>query len=280
MSQTTLTRRATNENTVLRAAPDANNIVGAAFIYNVRSALLYGIYYEELLPGCADSANMEDVVCRKNHDNNLVLGRTPETLKLELRSDGLYYDCDVAPTTTGKDVLIEVDRGDLRGSSFGYTTTVNGIKWGETDDGIPLRQVANMGRIVDVAPVTNPAFIETSVNLKQYERQLEQENRHAAPLLVSALLSKKVVAGDVVPYLRNIATESGVEFRQIMKMATGQPVAFEKSEALNLSQKLELGADVTLRALCADNCLVENGKTQAEKLALVKTFEALIKGYK
>jgi len=280
MSQTTLTRRATNKKTVLRAAPDANNIVGAAFLYNVRSALLYGIYYEELLPGCADSANMDDVVCRKNHDNNLVLGRTPETLSLELQADGLYYDCEVAPTTVGKDVLIEVERGDLRGSSFGYTTTVNGIKWGETDDGIPLRQVVNMGRIVDVSPVTNPAFVETNVSLKQYERQLEQEKRHAAPLLVSALANKKVLPVDVVPYLRNVANESGLEFRQLMKMATGQPVALEKATALNLSQKLELGADLTLRALCADNCLVENGKSEAEKLALTKTFEALVKGYK
>jgi hypothetical protein len=58
-----------------------------------------------------------------------------------------------------------VDRGDVRYSSFAFRVAEPGTDdtWGESEFGLPLRQLHNL-ELVDVAPVLDPAYFATSAS--------------------------------------------------------------------------------------------------------------------
>jgi HK97 family phage prohead protease len=105
-----------------------------------------------------------NVVCRYNHKDDMVLGTTHAgTLKLSTDERGLKYD--VIPPNCREDVMEYVDRGDVRYSSFAFRVAVPGEddSWGESEHGLPLRQLHNV-ELVDVAPVLDPAYFTTSAS--------------------------------------------------------------------------------------------------------------------
>lgn len=109
-----------------------------------------------------------DVMCRYNHDDNMLLGTTGAgTLKLSLDGDGLDYM--VNPPSARADVLELVQRGDVRKSSFAFRLPSGGDEWGvHPDSGYPMRHLVT-GALVDVAPVNTPAYLETSVGQRSLD---------------------------------------------------------------------------------------------------------------
>lgn len=254
-----------------------NRIHGVGFLYNTRSKLIAGLFYEEILPGCADDANIDDVVCRTNHDNNQLLGRTPNTLELELRNDGLHYWCDVAETTRGNDLIIQVDRGDIRASSFAYWVTKDGLKWGETSDGVPLRQVVRMSRIMDVAPVVNPAFEETTVGLREYAEQLELAGQFVAPLFQRAIIEKGVTESNTIDFLKNLSNTTKMNFRDLAAIAAGGTAEIKREQIEAIAKKLDVGVD---RFLCAFRQDFGECQRDLEGMQMVKTLSTIMDIYR
>ena len=84
------------------------------------------------------------------------------TLRLDVDSNGLQYEVDLPESPTGDDVLALVRRRDLSYSSFSFMAYDD--LWGY-QDGQPLRTLLS-GRLIDVAPVTQPAYRSTSVALR------------------------------------------------------------------------------------------------------------------
>ena len=104
------------------------------------------------------------MVCRWNHDDAALLGRTASgTLRLDVDADGLLYECDLPDTAAGRDVAALAARGDVRASSFAFT--VVGDEWGVTEQGFPLRTLTAVA-LHDVAPVTTPAYPDASAALR------------------------------------------------------------------------------------------------------------------
>lgn len=158
------------EDIELRVTDDKQpRLTGYAARYNSFTDL--GWFRERIKAGAFDDAlKTSDVRCLKNHDPNLILGRTKnETLRLESNTLGLKFDNDIPDTTTGKDTLAEVKRGDISGCSFAFTVAEDDWKYFD-DDRPSERTIVKIGQLFDVGPVTYPAYPDTSVAARSLER--------------------------------------------------------------------------------------------------------------
>ena len=100
--------------------------------------------------------------------------------------DGLVYEVDLPDTTTGRDLAALAARGDVQHSSFAFRTIRD--DWGFTEQGFPLRTLLEI-QLVDVAPVVQPAYLDTSSGLRALA-----EARHLDPGAVLAAAASNRLA--------------------------------------------------------------------------------------
>jgi HK97 family phage prohead protease len=149
------------------------HIDGYAAQFNKTSRHL-GEFHERVMPTAFDEgerAGWPNVVCRYNHKDDFLLGTTGAgTLKISTDDTGLHYDA--TPPQCRNDVVELVSRGDVRYASFAFRCKPGeGDEWGVTDWGTPLRSLINV-EPVDVAPVIDPAYFNTSANARNIEGAL------------------------------------------------------------------------------------------------------------
>ncbi len=162
-------RRAVTEGVTVRTAEnEAPTISGYAALFNTESVIA-GLFREKIAPGAFRSAvATDDVRALFNHDPNHVLGRTSNhTLTLREDARGLFYDVTLNPDDPdAMSVRAKIQRGDVSGSSFGFTVEDDawddsGLKRGE----LPLRTIRKAS-LFDVSPVTYPAYPTTTVSAR------------------------------------------------------------------------------------------------------------------
>jgi|ERR1700722_4985747 len=162
----------------IRAAgeEDGRHIVGYASVFNKTSRRLGG-FHEQVMPTAFNDAlrhlDENNVVCRYNHKDDMVLGTSQAgTLQLEVDERGLKYDVDVPHCRD--DVLEYVQRGDVRFSSFAFRVAEHGVddEWGESEHGLPMRRLHKV-ELVDVAPVMDPAYKDTSASARNLAGAIE-----------------------------------------------------------------------------------------------------------
>ena len=168
----------------------SRRIAGRPIVFGVRSNNLtpwsdYREVYEVLEPGCISAEVMQksDIVLNTNHRNDVscILGRyrnsDKDTLKLELRADGVDCDCDLPKTTTADDTLELIKRGDIDGMSFAFEDdwedSENGVSYERMRDEetgkkeIWVRHVKRITALYDVSVVTHPAYEQTTVGVRE-----------------------------------------------------------------------------------------------------------------
>jgi HK97 family phage prohead protease len=157
---------------------DEPKIVGYAAKYNKWSVDLGG-FTERIKKGAFDEAlarDDADVRALKNHDPNLILGRTKSgTLRLTTNSVGLNFEVDPPNTSTGRDTIEEIRRKDITGCSFSFTTMED--DWKYKEDGTVERTIVKVGELFDVGPVTYPAYPDTTVaarSLDAFKEHIEK----------------------------------------------------------------------------------------------------------
>src|SRR3989442_13915086 len=86
-----------------------------------------------------------DVRALRNHDPNVLLGRTASgTLKLHEDSRGLYAEFTPPDTAMVRDmVLAPIERGDLSAWSFGFTLGEGGQRWRQ-ENGMDVRELTSL----------------------------------------------------------------------------------------------------------------------------------------
>lgn len=168
------------EDTELRVTDDENpKIIGYPARYNKWSLDLGG-FREKIQKGAFDEAlEKSDVRALKNHDPNLLLGRTASgTLALKTNAWGLVSEIDPPNTTTGKDTIEEIRRKDITGMSFSFTTAED--DWKYLEDSSVERTIIKVGELFDVGPVTYPAYPDTSVavrSMSEHQKKFEKEKQ-------------------------------------------------------------------------------------------------------
>lgn len=180
----------------VRAGRSASRTIGGyAAKFNRRSQNLGG-FVEQIDPRFFNSSRgngWPDVIARYNHDQNMVLGTSNAgTLRLNLDNVGLLYEADL-PASRG-DVYELVQRGDVSKSSFAFIAYED--DWGVTDRGFPLRTLIS-GRLIDVAPVNTPAYLDTETGLRSLARHVGAPLEDVVRLAERNELRKLLTRSDV-----------------------------------------------------------------------------------
>jgi HK97 family phage prohead protease len=164
----TLERRYWTQPVEWRAGSDATGDVigGYAAVFNKLSQNLGG-FVEQIDPGAFTrflAGSDIDVVCLFNHKDSLVLGRSGVNLELVADDVGLDYRCATfADDPTAVSTAAKVRHGLVQHSSFGFYCDEDA--WSTTEQGFTLRTVLH-ARLVDVSPVTRPAYLDSTTGLR------------------------------------------------------------------------------------------------------------------
>lgn len=173
-----------------------------------------GWYVEVIRRGFFDGIDTTQTAALKNHDSNLVLGRTANsTLTLIDGPDGYEYEVKLPDTTTGRDTYEEVSRGDIYQSSFQFT--VKESIWREVDrselsgifpdnvlDGlsyggkIEIRELIKGSKLYDVSPVTFPAYQDTSVAKRSRDEALGEKRQETGAKVDLSTYNYKIKAAE------------------------------------------------------------------------------------
>ena len=168
--------------TEARAKGDSDNPVveGLGILYDQWAELWPG-YKERINRGAVKQA--PTVKSFFNHDPSRILATTDSTppLVLEETDKGLKFTTPIPPTTYGKDLAVNLERGNVRGSSFAFDVPKGGDKWWEGEDGITYREI-NKLNLYEVGPVTDPAFVDTTAALRTARAALEEWQGNRVPV--------------------------------------------------------------------------------------------------
>lgn len=167
---------------------ESRTIEGYALKFGVRSKLLcewWRSYYEVLEPGCItmDTLNKQDIRLTMFHDQKIILGRSKNgsgTLNYEVDEVGVKFWAEMPSTADGDKALELVQRGDIDGCSFIYSTdeadSENAVSYERTKekdsdgDDILIRHVKRIDNVYDFTITPNPAFEQTDVTRREVER--------------------------------------------------------------------------------------------------------------
>ena len=190
----------------LREAADggeSRTIEGYALKFGVRSRLLcdwWEHYYEVLEPGCItrEMLDAQDIKLTMFHDRQLILARSNKgegTLNYELDTVGVKFWAEMPRTVDGDKAIELVQRGDIAGCSFCYSTdeadSENAVSYERIDektvggDDILLRHVKRIDAVYDFTLAADPAYEQTSVTRREVEDagvNLGDENPEPEPV--------------------------------------------------------------------------------------------------
>ena len=142
-------------------------IEGYAALYNSETDL--GVFRESISPGAFDDVLNDDVRALINHDPSLILGRSSAgTLELSTDEFGLKYRVKLGEQQYAKDLYSSIKRGDISQSSFAFT--IKDQSWSEDRS---TRKVEKVAKLLDVSPVTYPAYKSATVAARNEEEPKE-----------------------------------------------------------------------------------------------------------
>lgn len=152
-----------------RAVLDGNRLIGHAAVFGQTARLATG--YERMAPSAFTAALADpdtDVRALVNHNPTMVLGRqSAGTLKLDVDDEGLRFEVDLPDTSYARDLRELVSRGDVSGASFGFVPGTD--EFSTAPDGKQVRTHTSVARLLDVSPVTWPAYEGATVALRHID---------------------------------------------------------------------------------------------------------------
>jgi HK97 family phage prohead protease len=154
-------------------------VEGYAIVFNSESRDLGG-FTEVVKENALDKAleRNTDVLALYGHDYQNVLGRqSANTLQLEKDERGIKFTLDLPNTQLGRDVYTLVERGDLKGNSFGFT--VEKDSWDKKGDKV-IRTIEQVRDLFEISIVSLPAY-EASELVKRNFEEFSEDITDAIP---------------------------------------------------------------------------------------------------
>ena len=149
----------------VRADSEEMIIEGYAALYDTETNI--GPFRETIARGAFADVMENDVRALLNHNPDYVLGRSGAgTLELIEDDKGLKYRVHLGEQQYAKDLYESVKRGDISQSSFAFTIAEQ--SWNEKRT---VRSVDKVASLLDVSPVTYPAYKETEGLIARNEEQ-------------------------------------------------------------------------------------------------------------
>jgi hypothetical protein len=200
---------------------ESRKIVGRPAVYNQLSEDLGG-FREKINPGAFTKTLSEsNVKALWNHDNNYVLGsRKAGTLSIIEDSDGLSFEASPPDTQWARDFMLSVERGDVDQMSFRFRTIRD--KWIKDENNRLVRELVEV-QLIEVSPVTFPAYPQTSVDLRSMGLDFDPEELQD--------LTLRSVSGDISEEERQKLERIGSKIEELTAPATSHPEESKRSEA-------------------------------------------------
>ena len=176
----------------IRATESGEISVYAAVFYDGSKGSEFELWSgatERIAPGAFKRSieSLQDTRALFNHEPDKLLGRiSAGTLKLEEDGRGLLYTISLGETSTARDVKEMIKRGDLTGSSFSFTIAEGGEEWRDTEEGRQIRHITDVN-LLDVGPVTFPAYAGTSANSRSVKAAERSRLNHERALRLKAI---------------------------------------------------------------------------------------------
>ena len=158
----------------MREGEGSNIIEGVAIVTNKETVLYEGSDWREIEvidPSCINEAFIreQDITLNLLHDRASSIARTPQSLRVESREDGLHFEADVPDCDLGKRAQALIANGTYTGCSFefwpkDYTTTERRGADGKTE--YVIRHTA-FKKIDALTIAMKPAYNQTSVGLRE-----------------------------------------------------------------------------------------------------------------
>jgi HK97 family phage prohead protease len=146
---------------------DGKTIAGYAAVFNSPTDIC-GLWLEVVEPGAFTEtlSNGRDVLALYSHELERLLGRqSAGTLRLIQDDKGLAVEIDLPDTSDGRDVGVLVQRGDLKGMSFGFCVTKQ--EWDETVT--PPKRTIMAVDLYEVTVTADPAYEDTEIGMRSLE---------------------------------------------------------------------------------------------------------------
>jgi len=224
-------------------------LVGYAAVFNQEQQIddWFSSWLEEVAPGAFKKTLREgDIRALFNHDPNIVLGRN-KAGTLELREDehGLHTVIRPPDNEWGRPVIDAIRRGDVSGMSITFQVIKQQMEYPPKGTEGKAKRTIKEARLMDVSPVTFPAFPQTEISARSKEGRdgalpLQDDEllragalaRRAQMGLVLSAEDRSAIA-EAVSILESVARESGGD-RSIADIhspeaADGEPVAMSTS---------------------------------------------------
>ena len=169
-------RRYINVSSVRAIQGPKPTITGYAAVFNELSEDLGG-FREQIEKGAfQDTIRNDDIRALWNHNSDKPLGRSKSgTLRLREDQKGLFATIHPPDTPTARDYIKSIERGDVTQMSFGFKTLKD--TWGQDIEGKPVRTLQKI-KLLDVSPVTFPAYPQTSVAVRSKVKALTEKVTH------------------------------------------------------------------------------------------------------
>lgn len=194
-------------------------IEGHAAVFN-QETTIGGFWYdfrEKFLPGSfsKDIAAKADVRALIDHMSEKVIGRTKSgTLRLSEDATGLFTSTDPSNTSDGRDIVERIRRGDVDGMSIGFF--IRKQMWViEEDQEVDLREIHDV-ELLDISPVTFPAYRQTDVAVRKQLRDSDREEFENIGKLLFRLKNGKLKDGDTEEAKRLV--------EQLQKITRAKPI--------------------------------------------------------
>jgi uncharacterized protein len=236
----------------LRKSMTGRSIGGKAIVFGAKSSNLGGfievVEPQALRKSAADG--YPGVICRYQHDDNYLLGTTDSgTLQLSLDDSpngGLDYTVDVPECR--EDVLEMVRRKDVKHSSWAFQCYDQEFERG-SGDGPPIRHLLQV-RLVDVSPVTTPAYVQADVGLRSLARQFDIDPEEIFQLDRDRELRKlwDLTGGPKMP-AREALKQVGIEAKQEARTKNGRQALLETMAAAPIDPRVRLSETMAARSV-------------------------------
>lgn len=147
-------------------------VSGYAVVFNQPSQPLPFIEY--ISRDALNDVDFSNTLLLYAHDYNKILSRADSgTLKTEIDDTGLKFTAQIPDTTLGTDTFKNIQAGNVKGCSFGFTIANGGDRWDTRDDGTTVHYVDEIDTVSELTLTAIPAYEETSVSA-QVQRDLQE----------------------------------------------------------------------------------------------------------
>jgi len=169
----------------VREGEDKGKVIeGVAIVTEQETVLYEGSDYREIeviAQSCIapDFIAKQDMAINLLHNRDESFARTPNSLRVESREDGLHFEADVPDCDLGKRAQALTENGTYQGCSFEFYPKDYEVSERKAADGkteYVIRHTA-FEKIVALTLAMNPAYPTTSVGVRELYREQHPDTR-------------------------------------------------------------------------------------------------------